>query len=198
MAAQSQEQDDVVEAIKQIINNCLLTKLDIDDLPTYDIEYIFLHLRARSVNNVIELTVKDDVDEQEYNVEVNLDDIQVEFNPDHKYAIKVTDDISIVLRDPSYNMVQKIASHDNDEDGMMEMITSSIVEILIGDDEVVLLKDHTKKEQEDFINSLSSKSMRELEVFLNTLPKLSHNIKYTRADGTQVEKVIEGMQSFFT
>lgn len=198
MAAQSQEQDDVVGAIKQIINNCLLTKTDIDELPTYDIEYIFKHLRARSVNNIVELSVKDDVDDEYYDVQVDLDEVEVVFDPDHNYVIQVTKDISIMMKDPSYNIVQKIASYENDEDGMMEMIVSCIDQVIVGEDEVVLMKDHTRKEQEDFINSLSSQNMRDIEVFLNTLPKLSHSIKYTREDGTEVEKKIEGMQSFFT
>ena len=150
------------------------------------------------LNNVIELTLTDDEDEQTYNVPVNIDDIEVVFNEDHKYVIELNDSISIQLKDPNYNMVQKLASYKQDDEGMMEMVISTIDKVLVGDDDVLLMKDHTRKEQEEFINSLSSQNMRDIENFLNTLPKLTHTIEYAREDGTKVEKVIEGMQSFFT
>ena len=198
MAAQGEGEEEVLDSIKQVINNCLHTKIDIDDLPTYDIEYIFVNLRARSVNNVIELTLTDDEDEQTYNVPVNIDDIEVVFDEGHKYVIELNDNISIQLKDPNYNMVQKLSSYKKDDDAMMEMVISTIDKVLVGDDDVLLMKDHTRKEQEEFIDSLSSQNMRDIENFLNTLPKLTHTIEYAREDGTKVEKVVEGMQSFFT
>jgi len=198
MAAQGEGEEEVLDSIKQVINNCLHTKIDIDDLPTYDIEYIFVNLRARSVNNVIELTLTDDEDGQTYNVPVNIDDIEVVFDEGHKYVIELNDNISIQLKDPNYNMVQKLSSYKKDDDAMMEMVISTIDKVLVGDDDVLLMKDHTRKEQEEFIDSLSSQNMRDIENFLNTLPKLTHTIEYAREDGTKVEKVVEGMQSFFT
>ncbi len=198
MAAQGEGEEEALDSIKQVINNCLHTNINIDELPTYDIEYIFVNLRARSVNNVIELTLTDDEDEQTYNVPVNIDDIEVVFNEDHKYVIELNKNISITLRDPNYNMVQKLSSYKQDDDAMMEMVISTIDKVLVGDDDVLLMKDHTRKEQEEFVNSLSSQNMRDIENFLNTLPKLTHTVEYAREDGTKVEKVVEGMQSFFT
>jgi uncharacterized protein YdeI (YjbR/CyaY-like superfamily) len=95
-------------------------------------------------------------------------------------------------------VIQKISSYKQDDEGMMEMVISSIDKVLVGDDEVLLMKDHTRKEQEEFVNSLSSQNMREIEKFLTTIPKLIHTVEYAREDGTKVEKIIEGMQSFFT
>jgi len=198
MAAQGEGEEEALDSIKQVINNCLHTNINIDELPTYDIEYIFVNLRARSVNNVIELTLTDDEDEQTYNVPVNIDDIEVVFNEDHKYVIELNKNISITLRDPNYNMVQKLSSYKQDDDAMMEMVISTIDKVLVGDDDVLLMKDHTRKEQEEFVNSLSSQNMRDIENFLNTLPKLTHTVEYAREDGAKVEKVVEGMQSFFT
>ena len=127
MAAQGEGEEEALDSIKQVINNCLHTEIDIDNLPTYDIEYIFVNLRAKSVNNVIELTLTDDEDEQVYTVPVNIDDIEVVFNKDHKYVIELNDSISIQLKDPNYNMVQKLASYKQDDEGMMEMVISSII-----------------------------------------------------------------------
>jgi len=200
MAAQSKGEDDdeTLDSIKQVINNCLHTKINIDELPTYDIEYIFVNLRAKSVNNLIELTLTDDVDDQTYDVSINIDDIEVVFDKEHNYIIKLNDNVSIMLKDPNYDIVQKISSYKQDDEGMMEMVISSIDKVLVSDDEVLLMKDHTRKEQEEFVNSLSSQNMREVEKFLTTIPKLTHTVEYTREDGTKVEKIIEGMQSFFT
>ena len=198
MAAQGKGEEEVLDSIKQVINNCLHTEIDIDNLPTYDIEYIFVNLRAKSVNNVIELTITDDEDEQAYTIPVNIDDIEVVFNEDHKYVIELNDNVSIMLKDPNYDMIQKLASYKEDDEAMMEMVISSIDKVLVGEDDVLLMKDHTRKEQEEFVNSLSSQNMRNIEDFLSTLPKLSHTIEYAREDGTKVEKIVEGMQSFFT
>jgi hypothetical protein len=198
MAAQGKGEEEVLDSIKQVINNCLHTEIDIDNLPTYDIEYIFVNLRAKSVNNVIELTITDDEDEQTYTIPVNIDDIEVVFNEDHKYVIELNDSISIQLKDPNYDMIQKLSSYKEDDEAMMEMVISSIDKVLVGEDDVLLMKDHTRKEQEEFVNSLSSQNMRNIEDFLSTLPKLSHTVEYAREDGTKVEKIVEGMQSFFT
>lgn len=198
MAAQGKGEEEVLDSIKQVINNCLHTEIDIDNLPTYDIEYIFVNLRAKSVNNVIELTITDDEDEQAYTIPVNIDDIEVVFNEDHKYVIELNDNVSIMLKDPNYDMIQKLASYKEDDEAMMEMVISSIDKVLVGEDDVLLMKDHTRKEQEEFVNSLSSQNMRNIEDFLSTLPKLSHTVEYAREDGTKVEKIVEGMQSFFT
>jgi len=198
MAAQGEVEDETLNSIKQVINNCLHTNINIDELPTYDIEYIFVNLRAKSVNNLIQLTLTDDVDQQTYDVSINIDDVEVVFDEEHIYIVELNDNISIMLKDPNYDVIQKISSYKQDDEGMMEMVISSIDKVLVGDDEVLLMKDHTRKEQEEFVNSLSSQNMREIEKFLTTIPKLIHTVEYAREDGTKVEKIIEGMQSFFT
>jgi len=195
MASQGGEERDITNAVEQILTNCILDDVDIKKLATYEIEYLFLNLRAKSVNNIIELKFIDDEDEKEYEVTVDLDEIKLQEST-RDNIIEINDTVSLVMKDPSYETIKK--TNNKDQDKMLSsIIIDSIDQILVGDD-VVLLKDHTKKEQEEFINSFSSKDMRKLEDYFSSMPKLSHDVSYTRDDGTVVTKTIEGLQSFFT
>lgn len=195
MASQSGEERDIMNAIEQISTNCILNDVDIKKLATYEIEYLFLNLRSKSINNIIELKIIDDEDEKEYEVTIDLDDITIK-ESERTNIIEINDKISLVMKDPNYNSIKKIDKK-SEEQVMTTMLIECIDQILV-DDEVIFLKDHTKKEQEDFINSLSSKDMRKLEGYFNSIPKVSLDVTYTREDGTEVTKTIEGMQSFFT
>jgi len=157
MASQGGEERDITNAVEQILTNCILDDVDIKKLATYEIEYLFLNLRAKSVNNIIELKFIDDEDEKEYEVTVDLDEIKLQEST-RDNIIEINDTISLVMKDPSYETIKK--TNNKDQDKMLSsIIIDSIDQILVGDD-VVLLKDHTKKEQEEFINSFSSKDMR--------------------------------------
>ena len=195
MAAQGGEEKDITNAVEQILTNCILDNIDIKNLATYEIEYLFLNLRSKSVNNVIELKITDEEDENEYDVTINLDDIKI-LETERSNIIEINDTISLVMKDPNYDSVKKMSKKSEDQ-VMTSMLIDCIDKILV-DDEVILLKDHSKKEQEEFVNSFSSKDMRKLEGYFNSMPKVSHEISYTREDGTVVKKTIEGLQSFFT
>jgi hypothetical protein len=188
----------ITAAIEQVISNCLLNDINLNDLKSYDIQYLFVNIRAKSVNNIIDLTFTDDEDGCDYDVQINLDDIQVQFDDNHNHTIVLNDEVSIIMKDPSYNLIKKIDNSNTQDKVLSEMIAESIESILVGNDDVVNMVDHTKKEQQEFIDSFSSKNMRDIEKFFETLPKLSHDVSYTRADGTVVTKVLEGMDSFFT
>jgi len=195
MAAQGGEEKDITNAVEQILTNCILDNIDIKNLATYEIEYLFLNLRSKSVNNVIELKITDEEDENEYDVTINLDDIKI-LETERSNIIEINDTISLVMKDPNYDSVKKMSKKSEDQ-VMTSMLIDCIDKILV-DDEVILLKDHSKKEQEEFVNSFSSKDMRKLEGYFNSMPKVSHEVSYTREDGTVVKKTIEGLQSFFT
>lgn len=195
MAAQGGEEKDITNAVEQILTNCILDNVDIKNLATYEIEYLFLNLRSKSVNNIIELKITDEEDENEYDVTINLDDIKIQ-ETERSNIVEINDTISLVMKDPNYDSVKKM-SKKSEEQVMTSMLIDCIDKILV-DDEVILLKDHSKKEQEEFVNSFSSKDMRKLEGYFNSMPKVSHDVSYTREDGTVVTKTIEGLQSFFT
>ena len=197
IASQSDAEKEITSAIEQIITNCAISDVDLKKMTSYDIEYFFLQLRARSVNNIINLSITDDVDGEVYEVEINLDEVLVPIDENREFQIKLNSEITLMMKDLSYDEIKKLTTME-DEEQLTQTVVNSIDQILVGDDEVLTMKEHTKKEQQDFIDSFSSKNMRDIEEFLSKTPKLSHNVTYTREDGTEVTKVLEGMQTFFT
>lgn len=197
MAAQSEDETDIANAIEQILVNCIISNVNLFEFTTYDVEYVFINLRAKSVNNIIELSFIDEVDEEEYKVSFDIDDVQLK-TIERTNIIAINDEISITMIDPTYKVVKDLQAQNLSQDKLVfNMIAKCIDKVLIGDD-VLILKDHTQKEQEEFINSLSSKNMRDIENYLESMPKLSHDVVYTRKDGTEITKTLEGMNNFFT
>jgi len=198
MALQSEDGKEISNSIQQIISNCIRDfnpKFDMSKMTMYDTEYVFLNLRSKSVNNIVSLTVTDPEDQSEHSVEVNLDDVKVKFDPEHKKEIVINDQVTLIMKDPSYDDVSELVL--NDLENNMEIVKNCVDKILVGDDDVVILKDHSKKEQDDFIDSLSSKNMQDIMTFLSTLPKLSHDVEYKV--GNKKKKIaVEGLVSFFT
>lgn len=198
MALQSEDGKEISNAIQQIISNCvteLNPDFDMSKMTMYDTEYVFLNLRAKSVNNIVNLKVTDPDDQSEHDVEVNLDDVKVKFNPDHKPEIIINDSITLLMKDPSYDDVSELILDDLENN--MEIVKNCIDKILVGDDEVVNLKDHSKEEQDTFIDSLSSKNMQDVMTFMSTLPKLSHEVEY-KIGNKKKKMEVEGLVSFFT
>ena len=165
IASQSEDEKEISSAIEQIINNCLQSEISIASLTSYDIEYLFINLRAKSVNNVIDLTLTDEEDGIEYPVQINLDDLKVKFNENHDCNIVLNAEVTLIMKDASYNSIKKLSSNISQDKMMNDVIVESIDQILVGDDEVLTMKEHTKKEQQDFIDSFSSKNMRDIEKF---------------------------------
>jgi len=196
MATQSEDGKEIGNSINQIIINCvddLNPKLNLDTLTMYDTEYIFLNLRSKSVNNIVILTVTDPDDESEHKVEVNLDEVKVQFDPEHKNEIAINSNITLLMKDPTYDSVSDV-SVDDIENNML-IVKKCIDKILVGDD-VVILTDHTQQEQDTFMDSLSSKNMQDIMNFLLTLPKLKHEVKY-KIKNKNKTITIEGLANFF-
>lgn len=193
-ALQSGESREINEAIKQIISNCIVSNdVDIDNLTNYDAEYIFLNLRSKSVSNIVNINVTDPDDEQQYETEIDLDKIEVQFDKEHKYEIVLNDQITLMMKDPTFEMISKIES-----DNLNDVIIACIDKVLVGDDEVILMKDHTKKEQSDFIDSFSSKNALDVQKFFTTVPRLKHTVSYKNAEKKTKKIEVEGLANFFT
>ena len=196
MATQSEDGKEIGNAINQIIINCvddLNPKFDLKRLTMYDTEYVFMNLRSKSVNNIITLTVTDPDDESEHEVEVNLDEVKVQFDPEHKNEIVINSNVTLMMKDPTYDVVSDTASDDIENN--MLIVKKCIDKILVGDD-VVILNDHTQQEQDTFMDSLSSKNMQDIMNFLLTLPKLKHEVTY-KIKNKNKTLMIEGLASFF-
>ena len=188
-------------AIKQIINNCVQGKLDVDKLPTFDIEYLFLNIRGKSVGEELEVNVIcPDDGETQVPVTINLDDIQVEKSDNHDNQIKLDDNIMMELKYPSLDQFIKNNFEFDEKNAMQQSfdLIASCIDKIYTEEEVWATADCTKKEMTEFLESMNSSQFKEIETFFETMPKLSHTIKVTNPK-TKVESdvVLEGLASFF-
>ena len=201
IAMESNEIKDIATAVKQVLNNCIITRgIKIEKLSTFDIEYLFLNVRGKSVGESVDIKVTcPDDGETVVETTVNLDEIQVIHDPEHTKDIKLDDTISMRMKYPSLNeFIQE--NFDVESVGLdqsFDMI-SSCVDIIFNDEETWDAKDCTKKEIITFLEQLGSKQFKELEKFFATMPRLYHEIKVVNPK-TKVENTIplEGLAAFF-
>lgn len=202
IALESEDTKQITTAIKTVIKNCILTKgVKVETLPTFDIEFLFLNIRGKSVGEEIEVNVICPDDEQTTTtVKIDLDAIKVQKNEDHTNKIKVDKNIMMEMKYPSLEQFIKNNfdfSDTNAMDQSFELIASCIDKIYT-QDEVWSASDVTKKELNEFLEQMNSSQFKEIEKFFETMPKLSHKVKVTNPK-TQVESevVLEGLASFF-
>jgi|TARA_Y100000022_G_scaffold59388_1_gene50916 hypothetical protein len=202
LALESEDTKQITTAIKTVIKNCVLTKgIKVEQLPTFDIEYLFLNIRGKSVGEEIEVNIICPDDEQTtVPVNIDLESIKVQKNDDHNKQIKVDDNIMMEMRYPSLEQFIKNNFDFEDKNSMdqsFELIATCIDKIFT-QDEVWATGDFTKKEMNDFLEQMNSSQFKEIEKFFDTMPKLSHTIK-VKNPNTKVESevVLEGLASFF-
>jgi hypothetical protein len=197
IAQQSQSEPDIMRAIKQIINNCILEKgFDVDKLTTFDIEYMFLKFRSKSVNNLVKVTYKDNEDQELYDFEIDLDKVEM-IVPDSDKKIKINDELGIVLRYPSANIVDVIKSAAN-EDEILDEFMFSAIEYVYDTENVYPFDENTKDEKKEFLDSLDINTFTKIREFLENLPKLSHTIEYTNKNEKLVKIELSSLSDFFT
>lgn len=202
IAMESEDPKQIAEAVKTVISNCVVTRgIKIEQLATFDIEYLFLNIRGKSVGETVDvlITCPDDGVTQ-VPVSINLDDIQVDFRKDHSRDIKLDDSLTLRMRYPSMQEFVKsnfIAGSEISVDETFNMITSCIEQVY-SEEESWAASDCTKKELQDFMDQLTSQQFKDIEKFFETMPKLSHTIK-VKNPNTEVESevVLEGLTSFF-
>ena len=202
IAMESEDPKQITEAVKTVIGNCIITRgIKIEQLSTFDIEYLFLNIRGKSVGEEVDvlITCPDDGVTQ-VPISINLDDIKVQVGETHTRDIKLDDTLTLRMKYPS--MQEFIKNNFNNEsvisvDDTFDMI-SSCVEQIYSEEESWSTSDVTKKEIIEFLGDLSSKQFKDIEKFFETMPKLSHTIKIKNPN-TEVESevVLEGLTSFF-
>ena len=202
IALESEDTKQITTAIKNVIKSCIQTRgVKVESLPTFDIEYLFLNIRGKSVGEVVEVNlVCPDDNETTVKAEINLDDIQVEKTEGHTNKIKIDNEIMMEMKYPSLDEFIKNnfdMSGGSDMDQSFELIASCIDKIYTVD-EVWTASDCTKKEIRDFLEQMNSSQFKEIENFYTTMPKLSHTLEITNPK-TKVtsEVVLEGLASFF-
>ena len=201
IALESQDQKQIANAIKSILSACILTRgTKVDKLSTFDIEYLFLNVRGKSVGEQIEVMVTcPDDGKTQVPMSINIDSIKVEKSDDHKTDIKLDDTYTLRMRYPSLNEFIKtnFTATDMKVDDTFELIASCIDQVY-SEEESWTQDDCTKKELTEFLEQLNSSQFKEIEQFFDTMPKLSHKVKVTNPN-TKVESeiVLEGLQNFF-
>ena len=188
-------------AIKTLINNCCFEKIDVDKLPLFDIEYIFLQIRAKSVDEIatVKVICPDD-GETEVEVKINLTEVQVHMSEKHNFKIPLTDDIGIEMAYPNLASIL-LTSEQNVEqsasDKMFQMIQDCMLQIWQGE-ETFDATDYTDKDKKDFLESLNHKQFEKVSQFFETMPTVKHEVEVTNPNTKVVSKIeVEGMNSFF-
>ena len=202
LALESEDTKQITTAIKAVIKSCVQTKgIKVEALPTFDIEFLFLNIRGKSVGENIEVNIICPDDETtEVPVNIDLDEIRVQKNDEHTRQIKIDDTLMMEMKYPSLDQFIKNNFDFEDKNAMdqsFDLITSCVDKIY-SEDDVWAADDCSKKELKDFLEQMNSSQFKGIETFFETMPKLSHKIKVTNPN-TKVESevVLEGLASFF-
>jgi len=202
LALESENTKQITTAIKSVLKSCILTRgIKVEKLPTFDIEYLFLNIRARSVGEEVEVNiVAPDDGETNVTVTIDLEDIQVQTNKNHSNKIKLDETLMMEMKYPS---LEQFISNNFDFEGETDInqsfeLIASCIDKIYNEDEVWSTDDCSKKEVVDFLEQMSSTQFKEIEQFFETMPKLSHAIEITNPS-TKVKStiVLEGLSSFF-
>jgi len=204
MAMESEDMNQITGAIIQIISDCLLAKdIKVESLATFDIEYLFLNIRAKSVGETIEVNITcPDDGETQVEMSINIDDIKVKKTRGHKNIVKLDDELSMKLKYPSLDQFIEnnfdTGQTNNDISQSLSMITSCI-EMVYNQEESWEAKDCSQKELSEFVEQMNTKQFKQIEKFFTTMPKLSHEIAVKNPNtGVESEVVLEGLASFFS
>jgi DNA-directed RNA polymerase subunit M/transcription elongation factor TFIIS len=207
MANQSDDLKDILNVVKQISKNCIIDDVDIESLPVFDLEYIFLNLRARSVNEVINLQyqcnnkIKKETGEETIcgNLEkfnINLLEIIPIKNPQHDKKIMLNEKLGIVMRYPTFEMIANLKNQNEDEI-LMELLTICIDNIF-DKENVYYTKDVTKEEIVEFVDNLQQKDLEKIQQFFETTPKIKKSLNFNCRKCSYKEDItVEGLQNFF-
>ena len=200
LAIESDSLKEISRSIKDILKNCILTKgVKVDELPTFDIEYLFLNIRSRSIGESIELVVTcPDDGETKVNTTIYIDEIEVKKNKEHSTDIKIDDTYTMRMKYPSLDeFIDENFNFEGQSDNSFDIIASCI-DMVFSEEEAWEAKDCTKKELIEFVEQMNSSQFKEIEKFFDTMPQLSHQIEVVNPK-TKVKSTVtlEGLASFF-
>ena len=200
LALESEDDKNIRSAVHNLLKGCISSRIKIDKLATFDLEYIFLNIRAVSVGEVVDINVTCQDDEKtQVKYQLNLTDVNVTFPEGHSNKIMLTDDLGVIMRYPSFNrfVENQFAQKEVNEDTVIEIIAESIDQIFQGE-EVYDESTTTPKEFIEFVESLTNTQLEKLQTFFETSPRLEHKFK-VKNPNTDVESAytISGLASFF-
>lgn len=206
MALESNDTESTIKTIKQVINNCILDEVDVNSLPMFDLEYIFLHLRAKSIGEEVQLKYKcnnDIVTEEETKkcgnlVEFSFNVLEVEpiKSEKHDKKIQLSDNLGIVLKYPTFELIEKNKDK-QDVEGLISTIIGCI-DYVYDESEIYYAKDTPENELVEFVDSLQTKDLEKIKLFFDTSPKLEKRLDFKcKKCGHEEEINLQGIQNFF-
>ena len=190
----------VIQAVKQIVSECTFNTLKLGNMPMFDVEYIFLSIRSKSVGEVSKLKLLCPDDGKTYaDVELDLNEVKVQVGDDHTNKIELTDDMGLIMKYPTIDSFSETGIRDINPSNMLDVISTCILQIYEKKGEKTYdPKDQTKKELTEFIEQLNTKQFREVQKFFDTMPKLKHEIKIKNPKTKKESKItLTGLNDFF-
>jgi Zn finger protein HypA/HybF involved in hydrogenase expression len=201
LAQQSEDPITMVETLKDIIEACVTGDYKIDNLATFDLEYIFTQIRGKSVGETVDLLFPcDTCDDEKAKVKISFDitKIQVEKSPEHNKKIELFNDVGVVMRYPTVQTISRLENLKADTIDDIFDIVAGCIDFVYQGDEVFYGKEQTKEELLEFLNNLTSEQFKKIQKFFETMPRLKQEVHYNcPVCGKQHDKVLEGLQSFF-
>ncbi len=200
LAMESQEEKQVIDAVKNVLKSCVISRIKVDQLPSFDLEYLFLKIRAAAIGEVIEMTVTcTDDGETNATASINIDEVEVTKEEGHDRKIMLTDTTGILMKYPSMDrfIESQFLNKGIDADHIFSFIAEHIEQIF-DEEEVYDSSTTSKKEFREFVESLTTKQFESIQKFYETMPRLSHTFTVVNPNtGNECEYTIEGLQSFF-
>jgi hypothetical protein len=197
MAKESRERKDIINAVKQVVNNCVIDDgFDAYTIPIFDLDYFFIKLRSISVGNICEFTVTDSNDGIEYKLELDLNDVEVTFPEKTEKKIMLTDDIGIQMKYPETSLTEKLEEINSPTELMFTLIMNCIDNVFTKDD-VYGWSLSSEQEREEFLDQLSSQQYIKITDFFKKTPKIEHVITYVNSEQVEKKVYFRSLQDFF-
>lgn len=198
MAKQSTDRKDILDAVTQIVNNCIIgTETNVEKLALFDIEYLFIKIRSVSISNKAKVSYRDNEDEKVYDFEVDLDKVEI-IKPESQNVINIGSNISVILKYPQVSVYTEKGFFDLPEDKMFDKILTFSIDKVFEGDKVYPIQNSNVKEIQDFIDSIPAKEYGSIRDFFVNTPSLNYEIKYTNSKGTERIIKLTTLDDFFT
>jgi hypothetical protein len=207
MANEAEEVDSIIETVKQVVNNCVISELDIDSLPIFDFEYLFLNIRAKSIGEIVNLQYKcnNELPDEEgdgvhkcdnlVKIELNILDINID-QKKVENKIEITDKLGMVMKYPTFEILKNYDTQSESE--VIIDLTASCIDYIYDSEQIYYAKDSTKEELIEFIENLQTKDLEKIKAFFESMPKMTKQIDFKCNKCQYEEKItLQGIESFF-
>jgi len=201
IAQEAKDIDQIILAIKQIINNCVIG-IDVDTMPIFDLEYIIICIRAKSVDNKVSFSVKDPDTEEEIALSIDINEIKITHNPDHNKEVVINDDYYLMMRYPTVEGIKALVPVYEGESETETMFRTMVecMDCLVNKttDEVLKFSDFTPEEIDEFVGQFTKENVTAMQKFFETVPRMKYSIPYKDNTGKEKTFTMEGIDTFFT